>query len=196
MARKEIWKDIPGYEGIYLVSNLGRVKRLPLGKQWPYRMTHNNIRKPKVSNGYYVVNLSKNNKVKWFGVHRLVAMAFIPNPMDLPMVNHKNENKLDNQVDNLEWCDAKYNANYGDAREKQKISRALSDKSNNSRRIVGDKLSKRVALCDENGVVDVFKSITEAMKITGVDGGTIIGQCKGKRKSRRKTYWRYYDDVQ
>lgn len=193
----EIWKDVPGYEGIYLVSNLGRVKRLPLGKQWPYRRTHNNIRKLKVSKeGYYVVNLSKDNKVKWFGVHRLVAMAFIPNPLNLPWINHKNENKLDNNVDNLEWCDARYNTCYGSGRERQKASRKLSDPINNSRKIVGEKLSKRVALLDENGIVRVFPSITNAMKETSVAGSTIIDQCKNARKSRRKTYWRYYDDVQ
>lgn len=193
----EIWKDIPGFEGIYLVSNYGRVKRLPLGKQWPYRRTHNNIRKLKVSKeGYYVVNLSKDNKVKWFGVHRLVAMAFIPNPLNLPWINHKNENKLDNHVDNLEWCDARYNTCYGSGRDKQRISRRLSDPINNSRKIVGEKLSKPVAMLDENGIVRVFPSITNAMKETGVAGGTIIKQCKGVAKSRRKTYWRYYDDVQ
>ena len=113
----EEWRPIKGYEGLYEVSNLGRIKRLPLGKQWPYRQTHNKIRRLKKSNrGYLVVNLSKQNKVKFYAVHRLVAAAFIPNTGNLPQINHKDENKTNNRVENLEWCNAKYNICYGTGR--------------------------------------------------------------------------------
>lgn len=126
----EIWKDIPGFEGLYQVSNLGRVKRLPLGKQWPYRRTHNNIRKQHIKNGYYQVNLSKENKVKWICVHRLVALAFIPNPNNLPCINHRDENKLNNNIENLEWCSYAYNANYGTVRQRQVESMKRNDPLN------------------------------------------------------------------
>lgn len=112
---QEIWKDVKGYEGLYQVSNLGNVKSFKesakLGK--PKEL----ILKPHLINsGYYVVTLySKKNKRK-FQVHRLVAETFIPNKEGLPCVNHKDENKLNNSVENLEWCTYQYNNNYGTAR--------------------------------------------------------------------------------
>lgn len=104
--KKEIWKDILGYEGLYQVSNFGRVKSLKFGKERILKLT-------KDKDGYLIVNLYKNNKSKTFKVHRLVAEAFIPNPDNLPQVNHKDEDKSNNIVSNLEWCDVKYNQNYG-----------------------------------------------------------------------------------
>ena len=100
----EIWKDIKGYEGLYEVSNQGNIRSLKTGK----------LRKPTNNFGYLRINLCKNNVVKFHMVHRLVAEAFIENnDPNLTQVNHKNENKQDNRVENLEWCDAKYNNNYG-----------------------------------------------------------------------------------
>ena len=102
---KEIWKDIKGYEGLYQVSNFGRVKSST-------KILANRLSK----RGYYIVTLYKNAKGVTKTVHRLVAQAFIPNPDNLPQVNHKDENKLNNRVDNLEWCTAKYNINYSSAK--------------------------------------------------------------------------------
>ena len=93
----EILKDAPGFPG-YQVSDAGRVKRSINGKI---------LRPVRYSNGYCVVNLSGRR----IGVHRLVALAFVPNPDGLPQINHKNEIKTDNRPDNLEWCDSKYNNN-------------------------------------------------------------------------------------
>lgn len=102
----EIWKDIKGYEGRYQISNEGRVKSLIGSKE--------KILKPGLNfHGYEKVTLSKGNKVKAHLVHRLVAQAFIPNPNDYPCINHKDEMKFDNSVDNLEWCTYDYNNNYG-----------------------------------------------------------------------------------
>lgn len=101
---EEIWKEIDGFDGDYLVSNLGNVKSLKYGKE--------RILKPRIQSGYYKV-LLYNNKKHEYSIHRLVANAFIPNPNNLPQVNHKDENKLNNCVDNLEWCTRKYNQNYG-----------------------------------------------------------------------------------
>ena len=114
---EEIWKDIKGYEGLYQVSNLGRVKSLKnsSGK------SRERIKTLRVSNrGYYLVNLCKNRYYETKSVHRLVAEAFIPNPENLPVINHKDENQLNNNFDNLEWCSQKYNLNYSAKRKKER----------------------------------------------------------------------------
>lgn len=109
----EEWKDIEGYEGLYMVSNFGRVVSLQ-GRNprvMKLGMTHK---------GYLHVGLQKNKQHKTIVVHRLVARAFIPNPDNLPQVNHKDECKTNNRVDNLEWCTDKYNHNYGTYIERQR----------------------------------------------------------------------------
>ena len=106
--RMEEWRDIEGYEGLYQISNLGRVKSFPRPTT-PGGILKINKRK----DGYCSVMLCKNGKTKRFSVHRLVAQAFIPNPNNLPIINHKDENPSKNIVDNLEWCDYEYNNNYG-----------------------------------------------------------------------------------
>lgn len=104
----EEWKDIKGYENKYQISNLGRVKALD------YRRTgKEQIISIKNNKGYSEVALWKDSKRKMFMVHRLVAQAFIPNPNNLPQVNHKDENKTNNIVENLEWCTQSYNNSYG-----------------------------------------------------------------------------------
>lgn len=109
----EIWKDITGYEGLYQVSNLGRVKSTQY-----FHGTNERILKPiSTHNGYFRVHLRKDGKLKTFKIHRLVAEAFIPNPDNLPQINHKDEDKTNNRVDNLEWCSARYNCNYGGRNE-------------------------------------------------------------------------------
>ena len=111
----EEWKDIIGYEGRYMVSNLGRVKNLPNKTRKDERVIT-----PQISRNYYSVGLRDSfGNTKLHRVHRLVAQAFIPNPNNLPQVNHKDENKLNNRLENLEWCDAEYNTNYGSARIRQ-----------------------------------------------------------------------------
>lgn len=111
----EEWRDIKGYEGLYQVSNYGRVKSLEKDYVTNGAVRHQKeiIKKLVETKGYFCTNLSKNGNLKHFLVHRLVANAFIPNPNNLPQVNHKDEVKTNNHVENLEWCDAKYNVNYG-----------------------------------------------------------------------------------
>lgn len=96
-------KDIIGYEGIYTIDEDGNV----------YSINRKKIIKQSMRGNYLYVALYKEGKRKQENVHRLVAMTFIPNPEELPCVNHKDENKLNNNVNNLEWCTAKYNNNYG-----------------------------------------------------------------------------------
>lgn len=109
----EIWKDIKGYEGLYQVSNLGRIKSLGRtqrcqGNKQEYRKER--IMKQHLRGGYYQVSLCKNSKHKHFGVHRLVALVFLDNPEAKEEVNHKNGIKTDNRVDNLEWVTRSENA--------------------------------------------------------------------------------------
>lgn len=108
--KKEIWKDIKGYEGKYQISNFGRVKSLPRNGT----INKERILKTKLTKfGYERVYLRNKNTRTWFLIHRLVAMYFIPNPDNLPQVNHKDECKTNNHVENLEWCDGFYNQSYG-----------------------------------------------------------------------------------
>ena len=118
---KEQWKDISGYEGLYMVSNLGRIKSMHRWKrakcpdEYFLKMTLGN-------NGYVQVTLYKNNSKHKFLVHRLVAEAFVPNDDGLQFVNHKDENRENNAADNLEWCTVQYNNNYGTARFRQMLA--------------------------------------------------------------------------
>ena len=110
---EEIWRPIEGYEGLYEVSNLGRVRSLDRYD------SRNQFRKGRImkqnndGRDYMSIQLCLNGKLKKYFVHRLVAEAFLPNPDNLPQVNHKDEDKSNNRVDNLEWCTAKYNLSYG-----------------------------------------------------------------------------------
>ena len=120
---QEIWKDIPNFEGLYQISNYGRVKTLEKYVSSGIKNNNQVRRKSKLlkqynKQGYLQVSLSKNHRRYYFNVQRLVAIAFIPNPNNLPQVNHIDENPLNNNVENLEWCTAKYNCNYGSRNSK------------------------------------------------------------------------------
>ena len=113
----EQWKPIEGFEGLYEISNLGRIKSFWYGKE--------KILKPKKDkDGYLVVCLYRDGKQKFFRIHRLVATAFIPNPYGFEQVNHKDENKANNVKSNIEWCSAKYNSNYGTRTKRSADSRS------------------------------------------------------------------------
>ncbi len=166
---QEIWKDIPDYNGNYQISNFGRVKSL---KKW--NGTSCRILSPgKTHKGYLAVSLSKNGKAKSIFIHRLVAKAFITNPDNLPQINHKNENKEDNHVQNLEWCDNSYNMNYG-TRSQRQI----------------DKVSKPV-ICVETQII--YKSAAEASRLNPpIRQGNITLCCQGKNKTAGGFHWRYH----
>lgn len=145
---KEIWKNIKNYESIYEISNLGRIKSLKKGiilKQF------------KNTNGYFQVELWKNKKGKKFLVHKLVAENFIPNKNNFSFINHKDENKENNCTNNLEWCTAKYNCNYG---------------TRNSR------ISSSVICIELN---KIYNSIKEASEDLSIQQAHISGCC-AKRK--------------
>lgn len=117
---KEIWKDIPDYEGLYQASNFGRVRSVDRyikqynGYNYSTRIYKGRILKCNIGNsGYLKVILQKKGKRRTYNVHRLVANTFILNPNNYPQINHKDENKLNNNINNLEWCTSTYNINFG-----------------------------------------------------------------------------------
>lgn len=154
-----MWKDIANYEGLYKVNSIGEV----------YSIRTNKFINPTIRNNYLAVGLWKNGKVKMKSIHRLVAETFIPNPNNLPQVNHIDENKLNNRVENLEWCTAKYNLNYGTHTKK------VVEKLTNG------PLAKKVAQYDLDGnLIKVWDSIREIKRCLGYDNGTISKFCRNK----------------
>lgn len=165
----EIWKDIKGYEGFYQISNYGNVKSLN------YRRTGNEkLMKPILQpTGYLCVMLYK--PLKNFFIHRLVAEAFIPNPDNLPCVNHKDENQTNNHVGNLEWCTYKYNNEYG-----TRLKRVRETQLNNPNK------SKKVYQYTLDGeLVKEWKSINECGR-NGFNQSDVYYCCKGGRFKNNK----------
>lgn len=164
---EEIWRDIKDYEGLYQISNLGRVRGV-----FNYR-GKNHILKQNIKNNYYQVGLRKSNSRRWRGVHRLVAETFIPNPDNLPCVNHKDENKLNNKSENLEWCTFSYNNTYGNRIEKVK-----------------KKTSKPIKQYDLDGnFIKEFHSISEASRETKINISNIVFNLQGKYKQTKGYVW-------
>lgn len=165
----EIWKDISGYEGLYQASSFGRILSLKRGIILKQQLN---------PSGYYYVALSKDGKAKRFLVSRLIAKTFIPNPDNLPEVNHKDENTKNNVVENLEWCDQAYNNTYG-----TRIKRVCNTirKQRNCRPIIqidGDKVVK-------------WDCIGEAAKQLGFNKACIYRVCINKRKFYKGYRWEY-----
>lgn len=175
---EEIWKDIYGYEELYQVSNLGRVKSLNYNHT---RKEH--ILKPrKDKDGYLRINLYKDEKRKTMFVHRLVAQTFIPND-DLfkTQINHKDENKGNNNINNLEWCDATYNSNYGTRNER-------NSKSN----INHPKKSKQISQYSLDGVfLKTWESTMQIERETSFAHSFISACCKGKYQKAYGCIWKY-----
>ena len=155
-------KDIKGFEGLYAITSCGKV--------WSYR--NKKCLKPyKQSKGYLAVSLYKDGTQKKYNIHRLVAEAYLPNPNNLPQVNHKDENKTHNYINNLEWCDNTYNVNYGT--RNKRVGRARS----------------KTVICVETNIV--YYSPTEVEQTLGIDASSIHKCCKGKRHTAGGYHWRY-----
>ena len=192
----EEWRDIKGYEGLYQVSNEGRVRsfdriikqKTKLANYKIFTMKGRILKTASVNRGYLAVQLWKDGIAKMRLIHRLVAEAFIPNPDNLPQVNHKDEDKENNFVfinedgsvnlekSNLEWCSEKYNANFGTA-----IARRV------------EKQSKQVDQLD--GVTGELIRRWESTNECGRNGYTqssVSQCCRGLRKKHKGYIWRFY----
>lgn len=179
----EIWKDIEGYEGLYQVSNFGRIKSLE-------RYKKNNggsitliseiiLKQSKNNRGYCRIHLCKDAHKKAFSVHRLVADAFVHNPNNLTDVNHKDENKENNCADNLEWCDCNYNINYGTHNKRISLTKGCTVKA-----------------FDKNGQLEMeFHSMCEAERKTGISQQSISRCVNGKYKTAGGYVWKKAIDI-
>ena len=176
----ELWKDIKGFEGLYQVSTLGRVRSLDKYVNAKIRNIDKVLKRGKIlkptydKDGYLRVYLYKNGKGTNFFVHRLVAKTFIPNPLNLPEVNHKDEVKTNKRRWNLEWCSSEYNKHYGTA-----IKRRV------------EKQSKKVYQYNLKGeLVNTWISVAEAGR-NGYDAKNISACCLGKHKTHKGFIWSY-----
>lgn len=176
-------KYIPSFEGKYEVDKTGRVFNSKTGDELKQQVT---------TNGYKSVALYKNGKYIHVRVHRAVAMAFIENPNNLPFVNHKDESRTNNAVENLEWCDHQYNINYGTARERQAAKirgRRRSDAVRENMRVKmklfqnSAEGSGRPCICLETG--ERFTSISVAAQHFMISEATVRQSCKRKTKRGR-----------
>lgn len=165
----ELWRDIPNYEGLYQVSNYGQVKSL---KQRKEKL----LKQAKEKNGYYSVSLNKDGNSETNTIHRLVAKAFIENPNNYPCVNHKDGNKGNNCVDNLEWVNHSKNMKHA---YKTRLTQGPI---------------KRVNQYDlEGNYIKTWKSITEARQELNI-GFHISDVCNGKRNHAGGYIWRYVEE--
>lgn len=177
------WKDIAGYEGLYQAHPDGMiksVKRTVTHKNGNVHIYPEVILKQRMDKyGYYRVVLSKNGVQKTYSTHRLIAMTFLDNPHNLPSINHRNEQKTDNRICNLEWCDVLYNNRYS----KNWL------KANEG---VKKKCGKPVMQFTKDGeLVNEYCSVGEASRQTGTNKGNIISCCKGKYGSAGDFIWKY-----
>lgn len=174
----EIWKPIPQYEGLYEVSSYGVIKSLP--KQRRGRNNSIVCHKERIlvasdSHGYRSVSLTKNEVHKTFSIHRIVATAFIPNPHNYKEVNHKDENKANNNASNLEWCTTRYNLNYGTYQKRKGLS--------NGKPVIQYSL--------DGSYVRAYRSLKEAAIMNGFKSSPISNCCVGRSKTSYGFIWKY-----
>lgn len=185
-SNMEEWRDVKGYEGFYQVSNKGRVRSIAVWNAMHHKVCKRKIPVLKAFDttveGYKRVLLSYYGIHHHHSVHRLVAQAFIDNPLGLPEINHKDENTSNNEVQNLEWCTRKYNANYGTLPSRISIR---SRNAPNSSKAVNQYSLDGSFICK-------YPSLNEASRQIGTVSGDMIGRvCKGKSKTAGGYLWKF-----
>lgn len=199
---QEVWKDIESYEGCYQISNLGRVKSLGRYKNNPQGMrtywVEERILRPQTNiHGYIYYCLKKDGDRKNHTGHRLVASAFLPNPDNLPLINHKDESRNNNHVDNLEWCTHQYNTNYGNSQQR-KVSSVDWAKfvANFPWGERAKKQYKKITQMTKDGnFVRSWESQKSAGESLGIPSGNICRCCKGELKTAGGFVWKYAEEV-
>ena len=168
---KENWTDIITHKGLYQISDLGRVRN----HRGRILKGYTN------SKGYQMVHLRTKDSNKLYSIHRLVAIHFIPNPDNLPEVNHKDEDKANNRADNLEWCTTKYNSNYGT--RNKRVAKTKRNNTYNTKPVKCIELNK------------TYPSTREAARQTGIDCSQISAVCNHKKnyKTAGGYHWRYVE---
>lgn len=178
---EEIWKPIAGYKNSYEVSSKGRVRslaRVIYRKNGRKQFIKEKLITPADNGkGYYRVRLAKNGKNTAYAVHRLVASSFIPNPKEFPEINHKDENKSNNFVENLEWCDRVYNMNYGTGKNRMSLANSIP-----------------IVQIDSDGkIIKEWRSCVEAARELGLHSQNIDLCVKGKIKQIKGYMFREAD---
>lgn len=202
----EIWKDIEGYEGYYQVSNCGRVKsvfRIIIRRNGtPFSVNEIILKPSKSQDGYLCVSMRKNFKAKGTSIHRLVAQAFISNPLKLPEINHKDENKENNKMDNLEWCTRSYNTSYGTFQERRKRNtdwKKIAQKRNYKDISLKRSLKIQLAVMQydlQGNLIKEYISVSSAAKTLGLKcSENIRHSCSGTSKSAYGFVWKYKKNV-
>ncbi len=180
IVEQEVWKDIPGYEGLYQASTGGRIKSLQRNCRHSSGIGYRKVREKILcsfiqKNGYVYVTLSKDGKSKTHRLHRIIAMTFLENPYNLAEVNHKDENKQNNSVGNLEWCSNYYNQNYGTHQKRNSESSKIP-----------------VLQLDLNGnLIKKWDSADDAGKQLNIYPQNIGKCCKKKIKTAYGCKWEY-----
>lgn len=192
---QEIWKDIEGYENKYQVSNLGNIRII---KEWAgnkycskYKKCNKPMKPVKDSAGYYCISLWKESKRKTHRIHVEVAKAFIPNLNNYPCINHKDGNKQNNRIDNLEWCTYKHNSkeairlglfNPIEGKNLKRWNGKFGKEHNRSKKI--KQINK-----ETNEIIAIFEGINEAYRITGINPSNISACCRKQINFKNGKSW-------